>query len=433
MTLKLASLDAEILSATTKGLPARAVGQRLDALGSLGLSVLAGDLPFPVAVLKESALEHNLGWMRDFTRRAQVELCPHGKTTMAPQLFDRQLAHGAWGITAATASHVRTYRQFGVPRILLANQLIGSANFDLVLAELEGDPAFDFFALIDSAAGLEAMLDALRRRPQAKPVQVLLEVGARGGRNGVRTAQDGQALGRAIKDAWPAVALRGIEAFEGIAAGEPAHAELAVFAMLDVVVELARMGNAEDWFAPGEVLLSAGGSAFFDIATAVLSAGDVARMRVILRSGCYLTHDSLHYARMQARMRERSSSLWGVGPGLRNALEVWGIVGSVPERSRAIVGIGKRDASYDIELPQPLTWYRPNAHAGPRPVPPTLRVTALNDQHAYVDALEGEMAWHVGDLVSFGVGHPCTTFDKWPLLYVVDDDYRVMTGIRTFF
>ena len=433
MTLRLRSLSEEPLASTTKGLPRVATGRSLDALGSLGLSVLADELPFPVAVIKESALEHNLTWMRDFTRRAGVDLCPHGKTTMAPQLFERQLAHGAWGITAATASHVRTYRQFGVPRILLANQLVGDGNFDLVLDELEADSTFDFYALVDSMAGLEAILGALRRRPQRRPLQVLLEVGARGGRNGVRTLEEGQALGQALKAAAPQVALRGIEAFEGIAGGEASHAELAVHTMLDVVTELARSGAREDWFSPGEILLTAGGSAFFDIAAAVLAATGVQRTRVVLRSGCYLTHDALHYARMQARMRERSPGLWGPAPGLRNALEVWAVVGSVPEPSRAIVGFGKRDASHDIELPQPLAWYRRGTHREPVPPPASLRVTALNDQHAYVDAMEGAMPWRVGDLVSFGVGHPCTTFDKWPLLYLVDDAYRVMGGVRTFF
>ncbi|MDQ2779809.1 MAG: alanine racemase [Pseudomonadota bacterium] len=433
MTLDLSSLLSERLPATTKGLATAAVDRRLDALGSLGLSVLNEDLPFPLAVLKASALEHNLKWMRDFAARAGVELCPHGKTTMAPQLFERQLAHGAWGITAATAAHVRTYRRFGVPRILLANQLVGRANIDLVFDELEADAAFDFYALVDSVRGLEALLHALARRPLGRPLQLLLEVGAHGGRNGVRTVEEGLALGRAVRAVAPAVALRGIEAFEGIAGGEAASAELLVHTMLETVAELAHRGVAEQWFAQGDVILSAGGSAFFDLVAAVLPALGPQRGRVVLRSGCYLSHDALHYARMQSRMRQRSPTLWGRGGELRNALEVWAQVGSVPEPSRAIVGLGKRDISFDMELPQPLLWFRPGTHDRPQRVPPALRVTALNDQHAFVDAASGTVPWQVGDLVAFGVGHPCTTFDKWSLLSVVDDDYRVVSGVRTFF
>jgi D-serine dehydratase len=200
------------------------------------------------------------------------------------------------------------------------------------------------------------------------------------------------------------------------------------------VAELARCGVDEDWFAPGEVLLSAGGSAFFDVAAAVLAAVAARReMRVVLRSGCYLSHDHLHYERMQARLRQRAGTLWGEGPGLRPALEVWAHVQSVPEPGRAICALGKRDISYDQMLPQPQRWIRAGTPAAPQPVPAGWRVSALNDQHAYVDADDGRIGWQVGDRVGFGVGHPCTTFDKWPLLYLVDEADRVAGGVRTFF
>ncbi len=435
MKLDLDGLLATPLPDTLKGLSPRAVGQPLAALGSLGLSVLAGDLPLPAAVLKESALAHNSAWMRGFTERAGVSLCPHGKTTMAPQLFQRQLDAGSWGITAATASHVRTYRRFGVQRVLMANQLVGRANIEMVLDELAADPGFDFYCLVDSQAGLSQLQDALARRPRQAPLQVLLEMGMPGGRTGVRSLDDALVLGRALRDAAPAVALRGIEGYEGVAGGDDhGKVELAVHGLLDTLAEAARIGEAEGWFAPGELILTAGGSAFFDMAAAVLAALPTHRAtRVVMRSGCYLSHDSLHYERMQARLRQRAGALWGSGPGLRNALEVWACVQSVPEPQRAICSLGRRDASYDVVLPQPLWWFRPGLHGRPEPAPPNLRVPALFDQHAYVDAADGPIPWQVGDLVGFGIGHPCTTFDKWPLLHTVDDDYAVTGGIRTFF
>jgi D-serine dehydratase len=435
MTLDLNGLLAAPLSDTLKGLSPKAAGQPLGALGTLGLSVLAGDLPLPAAVLKESALAHNSAWMCGFTERAGVSLCPHGKTTMAPQLFQRQLEAGSWGITAATASHVRTYRRFGVPRVLMANQLVGRANIAMVLDELVADPGFDFYCLVDSLAGLAQLQLALAQRPQQAPLQVLLEIGMPGGRTGVRSLQDARTLGRALRDAAPAVALRGIEGYEGVAGGDDhARVELAVHGLLDTLAELARIGHEERWFAQGELILTAGGSAFFDMAAAVLAAVPAHRpTRVVMRSGCYLSHDSLHYERMQARLRQRAGALWGSGPGLRNALEVWAYVQSVPEPQRAICNLGRRDVSYDVVLPQPLAWFRPGLHDCPQPAPAHLRVPALFDQHAYVDANPGPIPWQVGDLVGFGIGHPCTTFDKWPLLHTVDDDYRVTGGIRTFF
>lgn len=433
--LDLRALKDALLPPTLKGLAARAVGRPLHELGNLGLSLLDGDLPLPAAVLKDSALRHNATWMHAFAERAGASLCPHGKTTMAPQLFERQLAEGAWGITAATACHVRTYRQFGVQRILLANQLVDRANLELVLDELREDPGFDFYCLVDSAANLQWLVGMLQQHRLGRPLQVLLEVGIGGGRTGVRSVEEGIALGRALRDAAPWVALRGVEAFEGIAGGDDdTQVELAVHTMLDDVAAIARRGFAEGWFGRGEVLLTAGGSAFFDMAAAVLqAAGDGQLVRVVLRSGCYLTQDTLYYGRLQARLRERAGTLWGRGPGLRNALEVWAPVQSVPEPTRAICALGKRDISYDMALPQPLCWFRRGLHEAPQPVPAGLAVVKLNDQHAWLDAPAGDMPFETGDLVGFGLAHPCTTFDKWPLLQVVDDDYRVTGGVRTFF
>lgn len=434
--LNLEALESEPLASTLKGLPMRAEQIALRDLGGLGLSLLDGDLPLPAAVLKESALAHNAAWMRDFVTRAGVSLCPHGKTTMAPQLFQRQFDEGAWGMTAATAAHVRTYRHFGVPRVVLANQLVGRADIELVFRELEADPDFDFHLLVDSAAGLRLLVEAVTARDLKRPLQVLLEVGTPGGRTGVRTLDDGMALGRLIRDAAPHIALRGVEAFEGVYAGDDtARIELGALTMIETVAALAQAGCREGWFAPGEVLLSAGGSAFFDIAARTLTAvRDGGRdLRVILRSGCYLSHDSFHYERMQARMRQRAGALWGSGPGLRNAIEVWTHVQSVPEAGRALCTAGKRDLGQDAGLPQPLWWFRRGLHDAPQPAPSDWAVTAMNDQHTFVDARSGALTLQVGDLVAMGVGHPCTTFDKWPLLYRVDDGYRVLGGIRTFF
>jgi D-serine deaminase-like pyridoxal phosphate-dependent protein len=109
---------------------------------------------------------------------------------------------------------------------------------------------------------------------------------------------------------------------------------------------------------------------------------------------------------------------------------VWGVVLSRPEPDLAIVGLGKRDVPFDIELPIPeLTASRTGAL---RDVRGTLTVFALNDQHAYARVAPGtELA--VGELVGCGISHPCLAFDRWPLIPLVDDDYTVVGGIRTFF
>ena len=64
---------------------------------------LVRDVSLPALVIHRAALEHNIRWMQDFVSRSGAELAPHGKTSMTPALFRRQLAQGAWGITLASA------------------------------------------------------------------------------------------------------------------------------------------------------------------------------------------------------------------------------------------------------------------------------------------------------------------------------------------
>ena len=432
--LLLEDLEAERLDMHFKGLPQSVLGTPLRDIGAAGIDVLDGACLFPVAVLKQSALEHNSRWMHGFLALTGTHIAPHGKTTMAPQLFARQLEDGAWGITAATVSQMRIYRRHGVQRILFANQLTGKAEIDYVLDELERDPRLDFYCLVDSVAGLQRLQARLALRTPSRPLQVLLEVGVENGRTGVRNVQEGIALGRAIRDAAPAVVLRGIETFEGVFGGyDHVRLENAVRAMLDMVVQLARSGLVENWFGPQQVILTAGGSAFFDLAAQCLSqSGLRERATVVLRSGCYLTHDSCHYERYAERMRARMPLLRELGPGLRPALEIVAQVQSLPEPGLAIAGFGKRDASFDIDLPKPIWWYRPGLHAAPQALDSELAVKALNDQHAFLSS-PGTPPLEVGDLLGFGISHPCTTFDKWPLLLVVDDGYRVVSAVRTYF
>src|SRR5262249_39695262 len=80
------SLLDTVVDGCTKGFPQRAPPLRLGDVGSQGWNLPAGDLDTPVAVLKGSALDANIAWMSEFLRRAGASLCPHGKTTMAPQL-----------------------------------------------------------------------------------------------------------------------------------------------------------------------------------------------------------------------------------------------------------------------------------------------------------------------------------------------------------
>ncbi len=429
--MNLDAINATMLDHRTKGIPGGTAPFRLDAIGAKGWNILREDMNLPIAVLKDSALTHNSHWMRDFLLRSHASIAPHGKTSMAPQLFARQADDGAWAITLATPQQIQVARDFGFQRIVLANQLVGRQGVRYVLDEMRRDPGFDFYCLVDSEAGVKALAEAAKAADVGRPLQVFLEGGAMGGRTGVRDLATGMAVARAVKAASPYLALRGVEGFEGLFAGPTrADIERQVRDFLDMLVGLAKGCEAEDLFAPGEVILTAGGSAFYDMVLARFTHAGLTRpTKVLIRSGCYLSSDSARYKKAFAEIVDRTPDA-ARGGGLIPAIEVWAYVQSRPEPGKVLLTMGARDTQSDT-MPIPETWYRPGS-AKPLPIPPGHVCVGMNDQHTHM-TVPTDSPLQVGDMVSFGVSHPCLTFDKWQVLYVANDAYDVISAVRTFF
>ena len=420
-----------VLPPGTKGIPLDGSVVRVGDLAGRGLNLLRGDLPMPVAVLKRAALENNLETMRVYAERAGVQLAPHAKTTMCPQLFARQLDHGCWGLSVATMTQLKLCHEFGVARLILANQLVGRAEITGLARLWATAPDHEYYALVDSLEGAKAISAGFSEFPGAPPARLLIEVGMPGGRCGVRTPEEALQLARAIQT-LPHIQLHGVEGYEGLVVTEDAgHDTTTVLHYLRAVLRICQDLAAARLFAdPAQVIISAGGSAYYDLVAQEISGRSPgAGLLPILRSGCYVTHDAGFYRRSLSRIQHRAVA--GPAPDLVPALEVWSRVISRPQPDQAIVLMGKRDVSYDIDLPSARWWFRQGRHAAPESIS-GLRVHKLNDQHAYV-AVPAEADLAVGDLLGFDISHPCTTFDKWSLLLEVDADYTVLDGLKTFF
>lgn len=434
MGLELGALLADPLPPSTKGLPPVPAGFATRDIGARGWNVLTGDLPMPVAVVKSSAAVHNIATLASYLERSGVRLAPHGKTTMCPQLFERQLAAGAWGITVATIHQAAVLDAVGVPRVLIANELVGRSEIAMLAAMSRRAPHREFYVLVDSIEGARALDKGFAAEAGAPPARVLIEMGFPGGRCGIRDTDQGVALALSIK-AMARVELHGVEGYEGlIVSGDPAADATAVDAYLDEVIALFRSLDEADLFAdPEEILLSAGGSAYFDLVARQFAGELRSGVVPLVRSGCYVTHDSGFYRRLLLEIEKRGAA--GPAPTLAPALEVWTRVLSVPEPGLAILSAGKRDVSFDIDMPTPILWFRAGLHATPQRIA-GLTISKLSDQHAFVDFEQGgerAVPLAVGDLVALGISHPCTTFDKWPLLMEVDDSYAVLGGLKTCF
>jgi D-serine dehydratase len=421
----LANLQQETVTGREKGLPAGA--WRLGELGSQRWNVLRGDTPLPAMVLRWMDVVHNIQLMQAYCDRNGAWLSPHGKTTMAPQIFAAQLEGGSWAITLANIPQVQVARSFGLQRVLLANEAVSDYDAGYLARELSADAGFEPYVLVDGAEAVARLARALERAGTDRRLNVLVELGMPGGRCGIRTVEEALTVAQLVAHSAP-LRLAGVEGYEGIAPGvthDEAGAAASAF-----LQRLAQAVRAIRPLAPagGPFLVTAGGSMFFDRVVALLGRQALPEAQLVLRSGGYVTHDAVHYA--------DTSPLGGkLGPvereaQLRPALEIWSTVLSRPEPDLAILSMGKRDVPIDLDMPVPLYTSRGGAPA--QPLAAGGQVFRVNDQHAYLRLAPGSDV-RVGDAVGCGISHPCTAFDKWRVLLTVDEARNVTGGVRTYF
>lgn len=418
----LARLAEERVDHRFKGLPPDADGLTVAELAAQRRNLFTDGFATPVLALSAERLEHNLDLMETYAARHGLAFAPHGKTSMAPQLFWRQIEHGAWGITLAVPHQVRVARAYGIQRVFLANELVDPAALRWIAGELATDPSFHLICYVDSVRGVELMDAALRSAGAARPLDVVVELAAgEGARTGVRTEAECAAVADAVAGTRT-LRLVGVAGYEGEV---PQANTERVHAWLRRLVSLAVDFDKAGRFAGlAEIVVSAGGSAWFDAVADVFGEMPELSLPVLklLRSGAYVSHDDGHYRKLTPFNRVPEEG------ALEPAFRLWAQVVSRPSPDQAFVNAGKRDAAYDLDLPFAQVVRRDGVE---RPAT-GISVTALSDQHAWLRTTE-EADVEVGDWVGMGLSHPCTSFDKWQLIPVAEADGTVVEYIRTFF
>ncbi|MER5909205.1 amino acid deaminase [Streptomyces sp. NPDC001982] len=419
-TEALARLATERVDHRFKGLPPDADGLTVAELAAQRRNLFTDGFATPVLALSAERLEHNLKLMETYATRHGLAFAPHGKTSMAPQLFRRQIEHGAWGITLAVPHQVRVARAFGVERIFLANELVDAPALRWIAAELAADPDFRLVCYVDSVRGVELMDAALRG--SVRPVDVVVELGAgEGARTGVRTEAECAAVADAVA-AVPTLRLVGVAGYEGeVPRADPERVHAWLRRLVALAVDFDKAGRFAD---ADEIIVSAGGSAWFDAVADVLTEIPELSLPVLklLRSGAYVSHDDVHYRRLTPFNRVPEEG------ALEPAFRLWAQIVSRPSPEQAFANAGKRDAAYDLDLPVVRVVRRGEAEhpaAG-------IEVTALSDQHLWLRT-GPEANLEVGDWIGLGLSHPCTSFDKWQLIPLAEADGTVVDYIRTFF
>ena len=396
------------------------------------------DLPTPVFTLSRAAMSHNVDVLAGWAEQRGLLLAPHGKTTMAPQLWQAQLDAGAWGITVANQAQLAVARAFGVSRVMVANTVLSPLGLRWISDQLDDHPEAEIMVWADSLRTVSLMESALadhtERRGARRPLPVLVERGAYGGRTGARDDETALEVARAVA-ASPHLLLGGVAGYEGAIAHDTDQAALeAVRSYLTDLRDVhERLVEQQVYPAGVTPIVTAGGSAYFDVVAEVLADLAGPDAHVVLRSGAYVAHDDGFYRTISPLGEAPRTD----APALRSAMHGWVRVSSQPEPGLALVDAGKRDLPFDEGLPE-VQLRRPR-DPGEHPTPlEGVAVTALNDQHAFVRyAADGEPPVRIGDELRLGLSHPCTAFDKWTLVPVVDDadsaDPVVVDLVRTWF
>ena len=378
-------------------------------------NLFTSDFQFPIMILRDSALENNIKRMASYCKSLGFELAPHVKTSMSPQISQRQIDAGAWALTVANFSQASMMYASGFNRLIIGNEVVEPTSI-AEIAKINGSGAGQIIFYIDSLAGLKIAQDSITNVADAK-LNVFMEIGAVGARTGIRDLELLKIiLAEIAKD--ERIYVRGVSGFEGVVPGGNRDSDgiekLRIF--LRHIVAAAKI--TAPFIREDKIIISGGGSSFFDYVAEEFAKyeGDA---QFILRSGGYVSHDHIGYENMYPFMGAPDSERF------YPALELWARVLSVPEADLAMLNYGKRDAGNDLHNPLPILKLgkKPEAFRG--------EIEKLNDQHAFKKISPGTVA--VGDIIGCGISHPCTNFDKWRLLPLVNDNYDVIDLVHTHF
>lgn len=391
------------------------------------------DFQTPLLTLDAGALRSNADRLASWCAEHGVLLAPHGKTTMAPQLWAEQLNRGAWGITVANFAQLRVAREFGVRRLQLANSLTDPHAIEWVAAVATAE--MPILSWVDSADTVDVINRTLEASGRTAILDVLVELGGTGGRTGVRGVDAALDVARAVAVS-PHLRLVGVSGYEGSLAHTADPDSLAaVRGYLGQMRQLHEHLLTEGLYGTDEVILTAGGSAYFDDVVDVLSpciasedgASGGVSVKLMIRSGAYIIHDDGFYRGISPFSRHG-------GQPFKAGMHGWARVVSQPEPGLAILDAGKRDFPVDEGLPRPQL-IGPTL-GGPMEPLGEADITAVNDQHCFMTFDAGTITVRPGDVVRLGLSHPCTAFDKWTVIPVLADteaDQAVVNLIHTFF
>ena len=402
--------SSKVIESSFKGFPIDSYGKTLEAFLATKPNLFTSNFQFPIMVINERSLKNNIDRMASYCKSVGAELAPHVKTTMSPQIAQMQTDAGATALTIANFWQASIFISFGFKRLIIANEVLDPSAITEI-SRLNKGKEVQIIFYVDSLAGLEIVK---QHTPDGGEQNLFIEIGTDEGRGGVRDLDEVATIAKAIA-ADSRLKLRGVTGFEGAVpdAARSKKGEKKISKFCQKIVAAA--DRAYPYKSDAVFIISAGGSAYFEIVADELNKFAKEKI-LLLRSGGYVTHDSKYYEEIYP-FRDSQQTF-------KAAIEVWAQIISSPEPNFGVLNLGKRDIGNDLHNPIPFAKYASGltTFSG--------QIEKLNDQHGY---LRSKQEFAVSQLIGLGISHPCTTFDKWRLIPLVNDNYDVVDCLYTFF
>ncbi len=363
------------------------------------------NLATPCVLIDERRMEANLAQMAARTR--SVSLRPHTKTHKSVELAERQLRHGACGISVAKVSEAERFVEHGFEDVRIAYTVVGQRQLERLI-KLAHQARISF--CIDSREGAARASDAFRKADIS--VDVLLEIDTGYHRCGVPC--DGNEIVALTSEIQKLKGLNlcGILTHEGNAYVQDPSNRAAVMArtrdrMLEVAIKLHKAGC----IYPSSFEISIGSTPSIHVFENRLKDGF---QITEVRPGNYIFND-----RMQVEL--------GVCSLDACALTVLSTVVSRHRTAhgteRFILDAGRKILTSDTlqnRSDYGCILYNPRVRAAH----PHAKITGLSEEHGWGE-VQGGSTLQIGDRVQIVPNHACVVVNTVDQMFLVHEDSMV--------
>ena len=402
------------------------------------LNIIKENIQFPILSIDKLQLINNIRIMKNFAIKNNLSLAPHCKTFMSPQLINNHLKK-TWGLTISNNQQLSTIINLNVKNIIYGNLIVNEANLIQYLDIVKKYRKLtNIYYCIDSLFGLNLLMKVVTKKKYKFKIRILIELGTKNGRCGIRNFKSFKKIVISLNNIPKNILVSGLFFYEGaIKNSSLSKVSKKIMDLLQFTFRCHEELVYQNLYKEKIKLISGGGSEYFDLVTKYFNKFNTKNdTKLILRPGSFIAYGHGYYEKKINNLKKRNiiKSISDKNKiFFKPSLLLWSHVLSINDNGIAIVNFGKRDVSFDLGNPIPINVYRnKKKYRNNETKPNNLNVIKLNDQHAFLK-YNNKIKLNIGDLISFGISHPCITLDKWKYVFLINSKFDVIDVYQTFF